>query len=241
MQPLHASLAALALLLTAAPAAQAGDLRTAINVQLVRVPASRGETPAPGSGAAAYPPAARQAGIEGSAVVRCDALQNGDFANCNVLEEDPAGHGFGAAALTLIPRLAEAPLGPDAANDAVIPFLFTLKDDAHAYLEPKQIRWAARPEGGVRLSNFYPDQAAHAPLEGYVIVDCGVAADGVLTACRGLVGTPYGWGFKENAVALASQFRLEPRLADGRPIPDGARIRIPIRFRTDAPPKGKGR
>ncbi|MFC3070918.1 energy transducer TonB [Phenylobacterium soli] len=210
--------------------AHAGDLRTAINVQLVGVPASREETPKPGTAAALYPEAARRAGVEGSAVVRCDALQSGDFANCDLVEESPAGQGFGAAALALTPRLAQAPLGKDAAKDAVIPFVFSLKETDAGRLRPKQDDWAYRAVG-TRLSDHYPAAAANAPLEGYVVADCDVAANGALTGCRSIVSTPYGWGFRESALAVISSWRLKPVLSDGRPIPAGARIRIPFHFR----------
>ncbi|MBL8552819.1 MAG: TonB family protein [Phenylobacterium sp.] len=52
----------------------------------------------------AYPPAAKKSGEVGNVVVECQMEGRGPLGACTVLSEDPAGRGFGAAALTLMPK-----------------------------------------------------------------------------------------------------------------------------------------
>lgn len=50
-----------------------------------------------------YPRAAMDKGLSGRATIVCRILANGRLADCNVVEETPAGMGFGAAAVRLAP------------------------------------------------------------------------------------------------------------------------------------------
>ncbi|HEY1225593.1 MAG TPA: energy transducer TonB [Brevundimonas sp.] len=50
-----------------------------------------------------YPPAAFAQGVGGVAVVRCRVTDDGAFKDCVVVEETPAGFGFGEAALRMTP------------------------------------------------------------------------------------------------------------------------------------------
>lgn len=60
--------------------------------------------PSGASMAGAFPAAARTAGIAGGRVTMdCLVVEGGRVEDCSVLSEDPAGYGFGAAALSLTP------------------------------------------------------------------------------------------------------------------------------------------
>jgi TonB family protein len=48
-----------------------------------------------------YPKAAAAANVEGDATIRCNVTDAGLLADCTVLQEAPAGQGFGEAALNL--------------------------------------------------------------------------------------------------------------------------------------------
>ena len=48
-----------------------------------------------------YPELAMEDGLSGKVVLNCGVTASGGVANCQVLSETPAGHGFGAAALKL--------------------------------------------------------------------------------------------------------------------------------------------
>jgi len=63
--------------------------------------------------AAAYPPAARATSVSGRAVMQCDVSIKGLLRNCVVVEETPAGFGFGQAALGLAPKFRMNPMTID--------------------------------------------------------------------------------------------------------------------------------
>jgi protein TonB len=48
-----------------------------------------------------YPRDALERGVSGRATVECEVVANGLLDHCRVLEEDPAGYGFGDAAVRL--------------------------------------------------------------------------------------------------------------------------------------------
>jgi TonB family protein len=58
---------------------------------------------------AAYPPAALSGKINGSVTLRCQITPKGKLAGCQAVNEDPAGYGFGEAALKLAPLYAVSP------------------------------------------------------------------------------------------------------------------------------------
>jgi TonB family protein len=101
---------------------------------------------------------------------------------------------------------------------------------------------AAEPSGAPAynpLDAFYPEAARAAGLEGRVVLSCVVAGDGVLSDCVVIEETPRGKGFGEASIKAARLFRMNYRTTEGQPI-EGARIKIPIRWRLDhtAPPPG---
>jgi protein TonB len=49
-----------------------------------------------------YPPDALARGISGRATVECEITGGGVLDHCRVLDEDPAGYGFGDAAVQLV-------------------------------------------------------------------------------------------------------------------------------------------
>lgn len=62
-----------------------------------------------------YPVQALQLGLSGRVVVRCTARSDGAPVNCQVVSEDPAGYGFGEAAVRIVERGRLAPLTIDGA------------------------------------------------------------------------------------------------------------------------------
>src|SRR5688572_26970024 len=57
----------------------------------------------------AFPQAARQAGKTGTARLTCRVSPSCALERCQVASENPAGYGFAAAAMTLIPRFRMEP------------------------------------------------------------------------------------------------------------------------------------
>ena len=75
-----------------------------------------------------YPPAARAAGVEGRAMLSCRINKEGRVEACRVVSEEPAGHGFGEAAIGLSEKFRMNPRrGPSPAGATVqIPVSFKL-------------------------------------------------------------------------------------------------------------------
>jgi TonB family protein len=78
---------------------------------------------------AAYPLRARRADVEGRALLRCRLADNGQLSECMVVDEAPAGFGFGNAALALAPKFRRA--GGQQGNRPVdLPIVFRLSVDS---------------------------------------------------------------------------------------------------------------
>lgn len=86
----------------------------------------------------AYPLQARQLGIEGGAAFTCTVAADGSLQACTVVREDPAGYGFGQAALSLAPlfRMTKRDGGSPAGVKVTIPIQFR-------HLRPDQTRPAS--------------------------------------------------------------------------------------------------
>lgn len=94
-------------------------------------------------------------------------------------------------------------------------------------------QWLKRPTVA-DLERFYPPRALAAEVGGRAIIECWVTGQGTLTDCVAISETPAGMGFGEATVQIAAKFRMRPRTADGRTV-EGARIRLPITWKLDAP------
>jgi len=60
-----------------------------------------------------YPRAALKQGLEGVVLISCRVSKAGGMMNCTVDQEAPAGHGFGDAALKLMPKFRMQPTTRD--------------------------------------------------------------------------------------------------------------------------------
>lgn len=61
----------------------------------------------------AVPRTAERAGVSGRATIQCEVVLDGLLDRCVVVEETPAGYGFGAAVLQLAPKFQMKPTLPD--------------------------------------------------------------------------------------------------------------------------------
>ncbi len=182
---------------------------------------------------ASYPPAARSAGVEGSAVLACDASEHLLLRQCRLVSEDPAGYGFGAAALALAARSRENRKVTLPAGLRTIPVTFKLNplsiipdlsQPIHVVTPPSVLRGPS----GEQMQLAYPALAPRG-LRGYVLLACQVTRFGDVRRCGVEEETPGGVGFAEAALGLIPFYRMKPGLIDGAVVA-GARIRLPFEF-----------
>ena len=91
-----------------------------------------------------------------------------------------------------------------------------------------QVHWVATPTGQ-DIAGVYPPSAVAAGKGGAVLLECLVAAEGSLTACRVQIEDPVGLEFGAAAMELAPLFRMAPNAPDGTAVA-GRTVRIPIMF-----------
>ena len=72
--------------------------------------------------------------------------------------------------------------------------------------KPKHTDWARQPSGD-EFAEAYPKIASALGIEGKVVLNCGVSAEGVLQHCASQSEKPAGLGFGEAARGMSSLFR----------------------------------
>jgi TonB family protein len=206
-------------------------------------PAAPAPPAPPDPSAAFYPAAARAAGVEGQATLRCSRTEHLGLVRCSLVSETPAGQGFGAAALAMAalspdnPKVDMPELKTAASADLVLRFTLhpprvapdiTLM--AHVASPPRIL---TKPTDA-QIKAAYPVRALSDQVAGGAIITCIVSEQGVLAACRVGREVPDGYGFGQAAVDLAQDFKMAPAQVDGEPV-GGAPINIAVPFRTDDP------
>lgn len=84
-----------------------------------------------------YPEAAMRAGVGGKVKVRCTITVEGALTNCQAIEEDPPGYGFGEAGVKLMSRVEFHPKtvdGKPVESEKTIPLSFAKPEGP--YIEP---------------------------------------------------------------------------------------------------------
>jgi hypothetical protein len=190
-----------------------------------------------------YPPAARAAGIEGEAVIRCSRNEHLRLLRCSLISETPAGQGFGAAALAMAaqsqdnPKINQPELLSAASVDQAVKFTLHPPDIdpditrmAHSMTGPTLITEPTRAQ----IQAAYPVRALSDQVRGGAAMVCTVTETGHLQDCHVAAELPSGYGFGQAAVDLAGDFLLKPALLDGEPV-GGRQVRVAVAFTTDDP------
>ena len=200
--------------------------RVIANVRWLRAPSV-------GDVFAAYPEKARAAKVGGQATLDCVVTKTGAVVSCDILQEAPAGYGFGGAAR----RLSTKFLGPttDSAGASLAgahtQILVAFSPDMLAGAPPVIgiPRWTGLPRAE-DLVAAYPNEAVKAGvLRARVVLTCTVGTDGVLSDCSVESEDPVGYGFGKATVGLARTFKLGVWTAEGLPTVGGL-VRVPIRY-----------
>lgn len=212
-------------------------------------PSGAAATPAPSATTdpilAYYPPAALAARLAGVATLTCDGNEHGALTNCSLLNETPAGAGFGAAALALAAHSIEFPT-------LKVPEMSRFKHEITFGFAPSppmispdvltepwswptaDVEWMGL---GFTDPGRYPGGASVSHVTGYVLLLCALRARGWLADCQVIQETPSGYGFGQAALSLTHQMRLKLH-GMTKDAPDRRTALFPIHF---APPVQQGR
>ena len=190
-----------------------------------------------------YPAAAAAAALEGQAVIRCKRDEHLALTGCTLVSEQPAGRGFGDAALAMAaksppnPRLLLKDAAAEPAADLTV--RFTLRPP---YVTPDLTRMAhivkvaaiVSQPSAAQIQAEYPPRALDDQIQGAAVIECGVTLAGKLADCHVYDEQPNGYGFGQAALDLAGDFLLKPRLVDGEPV-GGSPVRISVAFTSSDP------
>jgi TonB family protein len=187
-----------------------------------------------------YPAAAKAATIEGSATINCQITPHGARRDCTLVSENPAGEGFGKAALDVAaattdtptvnftPEQAE-PLKTTTLNFKLLPPRVVPNMLSFA-IHKGNPKWARRPDAD-DLGRALRQASVREDLGGKATMSCIITKDGDLSACTVVSEDPTNSGFGLAALKLARYFKMSPMTDLGCPLePEGAKITIPIRF-----------
>ena len=190
--------------------------------------------------ASLYPAQARAAKVAtGRGLVDCTVGTDGGLTACTVVEEQPAGLGFGKAALTMASGMALNRWGRDGASTVGARVRAPIRiDDVQeheaAVIPATQVAPGSTPSW-VRLptadefAGAFPYRASRAGVSGAAVMICNFTSDGFLRDCRIASETPEGYGFGLAALSMAAKFRLNIPKRDGKSADEGT-ITVPVRF-----------
>jgi len=190
---------------------------------------------------AAYPARAREAGLGGHVVLKCELSDTSRPTSCNDVAEQPLGEGFARAAKALSDDF-RGPLtdsnGTSLRGDTIqISFVF----DPHMLAKGQPVigkpQWKRLPEALDMAASFPAGATAAHVSVGHVALACEIGDGGRLTGCAATRQDPEGLGFDRAALALAPSFQVSVWTDDGLPTV-GGRVTVPIRYEA-APPAGK--
>ena len=189
-----------------------------------------------------YPAAAKAAGVEGQAVIRCKRDEHLALVACTLVSEDPPGQGFGAAALAMAakspqnPRLFLKDAAAEPSSDTTIQFVLR-----PPYITPDVTRMAhivksasiVTQPTNAQIQAEYPPRALDNQMQGGAVIECVVTLTGKLAECHVYDEQPTGYGFGQAALDLAGDFVLKPRLIDGEAV-GGSPVKISVNFSSQA-------
>jgi TonB family protein len=230
------AIAALALCALAPIARGDAPATPAVNDQPSLAPGDRNPDwrvrPTPEQVAAIYPASTAAALSGGHASMRCTVTVEGTLRDCSILEESPAGFGFGPAMLSLAPQLSFSPAirnGRPVEHQVDIPFDFARQRPFDT--APDWLHQPTRDD----LMLVYPNDPRAYASGGSAVLACVVNVHGTLSRCQVASEDPPALGFGAAALALTPQFTFHPALLGGQPVESA--IRLPIHFaRTDMAP-----
>jgi TonB family protein len=156
------------------------------------------KTPSQAEMAAAYPAEAKKANLAGSAVVECSVQADGLLANCAVVNETPAGAGFGGAAMALAGKFQMPAKSPSGAAMAGRTVQFPL-------------RWLNNPNAKADPIIVFDDAGGN----GQVVFNCRVRADRGVDNCVVVDAMPRGSNLFGKAGEAVMRQKAPPKAGPG--------------------------
>lgn len=194
-----------------------------------------------------WPDEALRRGQGGRATIKCKVNVQGGLFDCLVVQESPAGAGFGGAALIMTPQLLMRPAqrnGQPVVSEVTIPINFEAPGAqtgsripggtsfSHDVSLPQRvltdIPWTQAPTYAETVA-AYPAKAREQGVGGRVALTCFFGRSGAIASCDVLREEPEGFGFGKAARALARSFAGPEAADDGKPV-QGASVQIGVAF-----------
>lgn len=198
--------------------------------------------PSAGDIQSVWPTEAFKRGAGGKATIGCTVTVQGMLRDCRVLAEEPAGAGFGNAALTLTRQFQMRPAmrgGEPIESTVRIPLTFPKFTPARETTAPPkssrvyaQLPWTQAPTYADVLA-AYPAKAREKKVGGMAALDCEIKKDGSLGSCREMKESPEGYGFFTAAKQLAPKF-VTPTTDGKIPSIAGSRAHVTMTFAAEA-------
>lgn len=195
----------------------------------------------------AFPAAAtKQGATTGVGYIHCALRHDGGLTQCSIAQEQPAGLGFGPAALALAETMSINPWTSDGhpvdGAEITVPIRLNAASDQAAeppardyQIIPFDARW--RCDG--TLGPYTPDRALRYGLRaGIAVIDCAVNVDGSLYACTLVADAPPDFGFGDAALIMARRRALTtaPIIENGKPV-SGRVVRLTIKSQLGGCPR----
>lgn len=184
-----------------------------------------------------WPTEAWKKGQGGSAVIRCVVSVDGVLRGCRVVNETPAGAGFGMAAIALTPQMLMRPAmkdGKPVPGLVNLPLTFAMPDGGpltdivgSRMSLNASIAWVKAPTFA-DVDAAYPSKGRMQRVSGHVNMSCNFTASGKLTGCTVINQTPTNFGFGAAAKSLIEKFQAPATIAD-QPI-HKFRVQLPVTF-----------
>ncbi len=178
-------------------------------------------------------------GAEGRTRMECVVSTRGLLDNCTLDEETPAGHGFGAAALSMSSIFLMRPMTVDGlpvgGAKVTIPIHFMGGGGRpEATLTVLRVApWMSAPTAE-QVSAAFPKRAIGKVATAHVVMRCSFRDDNGLSDCDAISETPNGRGFADAARSLTKTFKAyaDPQRDKMRNL----RVDIPFDFRDPSQP-----
>lgn len=164
----------------------------------------------------------------GSAAVECVVAKDGALETCGIQSEQPAGAGFGEAALGLVSKMRMKPNwsdgSPAVGAHLVLPFSFA---------PSPPLRQVRGHRGGTfgGAGPYFPERAHSKGIRGEAAIDCLLGADAQLHDCDAAWESPTGENFADAARVMAKALAITatPRLVGDQPVAE-ERVRVIVTF-----------